>query len=98
MNFLYSYVEEFQCATAKSQHKIMHAFLREYEFKIQPLSEKIGDRVAIYIEEYALLAGCVPVMQLFIAATAVENNWVLATSNNKQFKCIKDLQFNLFKP
>ncbi|PHH56901.1 type II toxin-antitoxin system VapC family toxin [Coxiella burnetii] len=94
---IYSYMEMFQCATAKSQNKIMHAFLREYDFKIQPLSEKIGHRAAIYIEEYALPSG-LRAGDAIIAATAVENNWVLATSNNKHFKCIKDLQFNLFKP
>jgi hypothetical protein len=33
-----------------------------------------------------------------IAATAVENNMMLASSNVKQFKVIKELKFKAFKP
>ncbi|WP_267256861.1 PIN domain-containing protein [Coxiella endosymbiont of Ornithodoros maritimus] len=94
---IYSYMEMVQCAIPKSQHKIMYAFLREYDFKIQSLSEKIGHRAAIYIEEYAL-SSSLCAGDAIIAATAVENNLGIATTNNKRFKCIKDLQFNLFKP
>ena len=33
-----------------------------------------------------------------IAATAVENNMILASSNVKHFKVVGDLQLKLFKP
>ena len=32
------------------------------------------------------------------AATAVENNMTLSSSNAKHFKAIKELQFKIFKP
>lgn len=92
-----TYMELFQCATAKLQHKIMRDFLREYNFGIIPFSENIGHRAAVYIEEYALSSG-LRAGDAIIAASAVENNLVFSTSNNKHFKNITDLQLKVFKP
>jgi len=33
-----------------------------------------------------------------IAATAVENNMILVSSNEKHFKVVNDLQLKVFKP
>jgi hypothetical protein len=33
-----------------------------------------------------------------IAATAVENNLPMVSSNAKHFKAVKELQLNIFKP
>ena len=92
-----TYMELFQPATSKSQHKIIRGFLREYSFAILPFSENIGHRAAIYIEEYTLSSG-LRSGDAIIAASAVENNLVLSTSNNKHFKLIRDLQLKVFKP
>lgn len=92
-----TYVELFQCARSKKDHKIMRDFLKTFEFIVLPFTEKIGHRASVYIEEYtlssSLMAG-----DAIIAATAIENNLTLSTSNQKHFKNIKDLQIKLFKP
>ena len=49
-----TYMELLQRAREKRQHDLVLDFLREYGFRILPLSENIGHRAAIYIEESIL--------------------------------------------
>ena len=66
-------------------------------FVVLPLTENIGHRALIYIEQYALSHG-LRSGDAIIAATAAENNLTLVSSNAKHFKPIKELKFKLFKP
>ena len=84
-------------AENKSQHKLIKDFLIAFGFIVLPLTENIGHRASIYVEEYAISAG-LRAGDALIAATAVENNQVLVSSNVKHFKVIKDLQLSAFKP
>ncbi len=92
-----SYMELLQSANNKNQHKYTKDFIVSYGFHILPLTENIGHRASIYVEEYALSSG-VRAGDAIIAATAVENNIKLISSNAKHFKIIKELQFEIFKP
>lgn len=92
-----TYMELFQCALSKEQHRIIRSFLQEFEFNVLPLSQNIGHRAAIYIEEYSTDNG-LRSGDAIIAATAVENNLVLISGNAKYFRDIKDLDFKVFKP
>ena len=92
-----SYMELLQCARNKRQHKYVKDFISSYNFKVLPLTENVGHRALIYIEEYTL-ASALRSGDAIIAATAVENNMFLASSNAKHFKSIKDLKFKIFKP
>ncbi len=92
-----SYMELLQCAANKGQHKYIKEFLNEYDFMVLPLTENIGHRASIYVEEYTLSSN-LRAGDAIIAATAVENNMILVTSNAKHFKPIKELQLNIFKP
>ena len=92
-----TYMELFQCARHKQDHKVMRNFLNEFDFKILPFTEKIGHGAAIYIEEYSLSSG-LRSGDAIIAATAVEENHILSTANHKHFKDIKDLQLKILKP
>lgn len=49
-----TYMELLQGAKNKAQHKYIKDFLLEYNFLTLPLSENIGHRALIYIEEYSL--------------------------------------------
>jgi predicted nucleic acid-binding protein len=92
-----SYMELIQGAKNKSQHKYVKNFIREFEFSILPLTENIGHRALIYVEEHAL-ASNMRSGDAIIAATAIENNMTLVSSNAKHFKVINELQLKVFKP
>ncbi len=92
-----TYMELLQCARNKTQHKYVKDFIRSFSFMVLPLTENIGHRASIYIEEYTLSSG-LRSGDAIIAATAVENNMALVSSNAKHFKVIKDLELKVFKP
>ena len=92
-----SYMELFQCAKSKTQHKYVKDFIASYGFTVLPFTENIGHRASIYIEEYTLSSG-LRSGDAIIAATAVENNMPLFSSNTKHFRMIKELKLKVFKP
>jgi predicted nucleic acid-binding protein len=92
-----SYMELLQYAKNKTQHKYTKDFLTTFGFIVLPLTENIGHRASIYIEEYTLSSSLCS-GDAIIAATAVENNMPLTSSNVKHFRVIKELQLRAFKP
>jgi predicted nucleic acid-binding protein len=94
---VYSYMELLQGAKNKEQHRNTIDFLASLGFLVLPLSETIGHRALIYLEEYALSHG-LRAGDAIIASTAVDNNMTLVSSNAKHFRPIKELKFKTFKP
>jgi predicted nucleic acid-binding protein len=94
---VYSYMELLQGAQNKEQQAHINDFLSSFGFMALPLSENIGHRGLIYIEEYAL-SHDLRAGDALIAATAAENNLELVTSNAKHFKPIKELKIKVFNP
>ncbi|NIM14317.1 MAG: PIN domain-containing protein [Candidatus Aminicenantes bacterium] len=92
-----TYMELLQGAKNKKQHKYTIDFLKTFNFEILPLTENIGHRAAVYVEEYSL-SHYVRSGDAIIAATAVENGLSLSTANVKHFKHIKELDLVIFKP
>ena len=92
-----SYMELLQGAKNKTHHKYVKNFINDFEFSILPFSENIGHRALVYIEEYSLSSN-MRAGDAIIAATAVENNMELVSSNVKHFKVVKDLQLKSFRP
>jgi len=94
---IYSHLELLQSAKNRLQHDYTKDFLTSFGFVVLPLTENIGHRALIYIEEYALSRG-LRAGDAVIAATAAENGMILVSSNAKHFKPIKDLKLKVFKP
>lgn len=92
-----SYLELLQCAENKAQQQVTRQFLSEFGFNVLPLTENIGHRALVYIEEYGLKSG-LRAGDAIIAATAVENQLPLATGNKKHFKTIQELNLRIFRP
>ena len=92
-----SYMELLQGAKNKTHHKYVKDFISEYEFSILPLTENIGHRALIYAGEHALSSN-MRAGDAIIAATAVENNMILSSSNVKHFKVVNELQLKGFRP
>lgn len=94
---VYSYMELLQAAKNKQQHRYINDFLSSFGFVALPLSESIGHRALIYLEEYTLSHG-LRAGDAIIAATAAENHITLVSSNARHFKPIKELKLKVFNP
>ena len=94
---VYSHLELLKNAKNKDQNRLTTDFLTTFGFTILPLSENIGHRALIYVEEYTLSRG-LRAGDAIIAATAVENNMTLVSGNAKHFRSIKELKLKIFKP
>lgn len=94
---LQSYLELLQCAKGKAQQKAAQDFIRSFQIQVLPLTENIGHRASIYIEQFSFSSG-VRAGDAIIAATAVENGLPLCSSNAKHFKVLPDLDLKIFKP
>ena len=92
-----TYMELLQSAKNKTQHKHVKDFLTSFGFNVLPFTENIGHRASIYVEEYTLSSN-IRSGDAIIAATAVENNLILSSSNIKHFRAIKELKLKAFKP
>ena len=94
---LQSYLELLQCAGHRRQQEETKAFLKDFGFVVLPLTENIGHRAAVYIEQYALSHG-LRAGDALVAATAAENDLVLCTSNARHVRQIPDLKLEIFRP
>ena len=93
---LQTYLELLQGVQNKQQHDYIKDFLKDFGFQTLPLTENVGHRAAIYIEQYALSHG-LRAGDAIIAATAAENNVTLCSSNAKHFRPIRDVKLRAFR-
>lgn len=92
-----TYMELLQGAQDKQQLRYVRDFLKQFDFAVLPLTENIGHRAAVYVEEYTLAHG-LRAGDAIIAATAVEHGLTLCTGNRKHFGPIAELEIRVFKP
>jgi predicted nucleic acid-binding protein len=92
-----SYMELLRGARNKQELQSTKAALARLDFEILPLTENIGHRASIYLEEYALKSN-LGVPDALIGATAVENGSVLCTANAKVYRSIAELELVVFRP
>ena len=92
-----TYLELLQDARNRAEQQVAKAFLADLRFSILPLTEAIGHRAMVYIEEYGLTNG-LRAGDALIAATATENNLTLLSGNAKHFKPIRGLRLQVFTP
>jgi len=92
-----TYMELLQGARNREEMSSIKDFLVELSFDLLPLTENIGHRASIYMEEYALRAG-LRLADALIAATAVEHHLPLCTANRKHYKVIEELELKIYRP
>lgn len=92
-----TYMELIRGARDKCEQHATKAALAELDFRILPLSETIGHRASIYLEEYALNSN-LAVPDALIAATAIESGQRLCTANTRDYRTIAELQLEIFRP
>jgi len=92
-----SYMELLQGAKDKAEIKNIRSFLKEAAFQILPVTENIGYRASVYMEEYCLKSGLC-MADALLAATATENQLAFCTGNGKHYKSITEIDLKIFKP
>ena len=92
-----TYMELLQGARDKREVKAIRSFLSDMRFQTLPLTENIGHRASIYMEEYCLSVS-MSMADALITATAAELNDTLITGNDKHHKPIKELKIKRFRP
>ena len=90
-----SYMELLQGARDRTELAGIKSLLADTGFEMVPLSENIGHRASIYVEEYGL-KGAMCMADALIAATAVERQLVLCTANRKHYRLVRDLEISVF--
>ena len=92
-----SYMELVQGARDKRELRLIKAYLADMGFALLPLTENIGHRASIYMEEYGLSMS-MSMADALIAATAMEESMPLMTGNQKHYRCISELKLQTFRP
>lgn len=92
-----TYMELIQGARNRQEARQIKAFLKEAEFQVLPLSDGIGHRASIYVEEYGL-GTAIGVADALIAATVVELGERLCTANHRHYAPLKELETKVFRP
>jgi predicted nucleic acid-binding protein len=92
-----THMELLKGARNKAEARSIKSFLADNRFVLLPLTENIGHRASIYIEEYGLSVG-IGIPDALIAATAIEANQSLMTGNEKHYKVVKELELVRFRP
>lgn len=94
---VFSRMELVQGARNRRHLAAIEDYLATFDFIVLPLTENVGHRALIYVEQYALSHG-LSAADAVIAATATESNLTLVSSNARHFRPIKGLNFKAFTP
>ena len=94
---LVTYAELIQGARNRQELREIKYFLKDHAFHTLPLTENIGHRASVYMEEYTLKTA-LSLADALIAATAVEHHVTLCTANKKHYRAINELDLKTFRP
>lgn len=92
-----SYMELVQGARDKREIRLLRSFLMDLGFDVLPLTENIGHRASVYMEEFALKSG-LTMADALLASTAVENQSPLCSANVKHLRAISEMELMIFRP
>lgn len=91
-----TWLELVEGARNKRELAEMKSLLVDLDIRTLPLTESIGQRAGILMEEHALKGG-LDAMDSLIAATALVNSLPLATANRKHYKSL-GVELKILKP
>ncbi|MEO8614361.1 MAG: type II toxin-antitoxin system VapC family toxin [Luteolibacter sp.] len=93
---VFSYMEFLQGSMDKRQLRVNQDFLRDLDFETLPLTENIGHRASIYVEQFGL-SHAMRAGDAVIAATAAEHGLTLVTGNAKHYRQIPGITLRIVK-
>ncbi|MCG3196258.1 MAG: type II toxin-antitoxin system VapC family toxin [Candidatus Omnitrophica bacterium] len=89
-------MELLQGSRDRKEVGLIRSFLKDLGFEVIPLTENIGHRALVYVEEYALKSG-LHVADALVAATAVERQAILCSGNLRHYRAISELEVKGFR-
>ena len=92
-----NYMELIQGMYYKRELKLLQKYFKKWSVEIIQITENISTRAMYLVEDY-YLSHSLELADAIIATTALENNEILLTSNDKHYKHIPNIQLNIFRP
>lgn len=92
-----TYMELVQGVRSKEELRLLRLTMQRNGWRVLPLTENIGQRATVYLENYALSDG-MRLADALIAASAVESGAVLLTGNERHYKCVPGLALDRYEP
>jgi predicted nucleic acid-binding protein len=92
-----NYMELMQGMKDKKELKSFQTYLKKWSVDIIQINEKISTRAMFLVEDY-YLSHSLELGDAIIASTALENQEIVLTGNEKHYKFIPNIQIQKFKP
>jgi predicted nucleic acid-binding protein len=92
-----NYMEVIQGMKDKNELKSFRKTLRKWSVDILQINETISTKAMFLVENY-FLSSSLELGDAIIASTALENQEILLTGNDKHYKFIPNIQVQKFKP
>jgi len=92
-----NYMELLQGMKDKNELHILQKYLKKWSTEIIQINENISSRAMFFVEDY-YLSHSMELGDAIIAATALEYNEILLTTNDKHYGFIPNIQINKFRP
>ena len=92
-----NYMEVIQGMKDKKELKSFQKYLKKWSVGIMQINETISTRAMFLVEDY-FLSHFLELGDAIIASTALENQEILLTGNDKHYKFIPNMQIQKFKP
>ena len=92
-----TYLELIQGVQDKRELRVLQKYLKEWSTEIIQINEAISSRAMFLVEDY-YLSHSMETGDAMIAATAIENQEILLTANDKHYGFIPSIQINKFRP
>jgi predicted nucleic acid-binding protein len=90
-------MELLQGARDGREIRLIKEFLRDFGFRTVPLTENIGHRAVVYMEQLSLKSG-LRMADALIAATSVETDLPLFSGDSRHYRAVAGLELVAFKP
>jgi predicted nucleic acid-binding protein len=92
-----NYMEVIQGMKDKKELKLFQKYLKKWSVDIMQINENISTKAMFLVENY-FLSSSLELGDAIIASTALENQEIVLTGNDKHYKFIPNIQIQEFKP
>ncbi|MDR1893217.1 MAG: type II toxin-antitoxin system VapC family toxin [Spirochaetales bacterium] len=92
-----NYMEIMQGMKNKKELKAFQKYLKKWLVSIMQINENISTRAMFLVEDY-FLSHSLELGDAIIASTALENQEIVLTGNEKHYKFIPNIQIQKFTP